>query len=101
VPCAGDGVGDRLRGRLEAQPWTTPIDSRRLRELRLRHGLSQERLADAAGISLTTVARLERHPLSLCHFRTRWRLAGALGEHPCAITAAISTELTKASAGAS
>jgi DNA-binding transcriptional regulator YiaG len=38
----------------------TAIDGQQLRRLRRQHGLSQEALADQAGISLTTLARLER-----------------------------------------
>jgi DNA-binding XRE family transcriptional regulator len=94
-PAVGDLDGDRLRGRLEAQQWTTAIDSRRLRALRLERGMSQGSLADRAGVSVTTVARLERHPLPLCHFRTRSRLAKALGEHPYAITALVDPELAE------
>jgi hypothetical protein len=43
-----------------------------------------EELADQAGISLTTVARLERRPNAPCRGRTLGRLARALGEHPAA-----------------
>ena len=42
--------------------WIVTLDGQRLRQLRRQHGLSQERLADLAGVSLTTVARLERQP---------------------------------------
>jgi hypothetical protein len=45
-----------------AQRWTTVLDGQRLRQLRRQHGLSQEKLADRAGISLTTVARLDGSP---------------------------------------
>ena len=41
-----------------------------------------EELADQAGISLTTVARLERRPKAPGRGRTLGRLARALGEHP-------------------
>jgi transcriptional regulator with XRE-family HTH domain len=50
--------------------------------LRRQHGLSQEKLADLAGISLTTVARLERQPTAPCRSWTLARLAIALGEQP-------------------
>lgn len=36
------------------------IDTERIRDLRRRHGLSQETLAEAAGLSERTVQRLER-----------------------------------------
>jgi DNA-binding XRE family transcriptional regulator len=71
-----------------AGPWTTVLDGERLRQLRRQHGLSQERLADRAGVSLTTVARLERQPCSSCRGRTLARLAAALGEQPATITRA-------------
>ena len=68
-----------------AQKWTTVLDGQRLRQLRREHGLSQEKLADGAGISIATVARLERQPHPSCRTRTVARLAAALGEHPAAI----------------
>jgi transcriptional regulator with XRE-family HTH domain len=61
------------------------IDGQRLRQLRLQGGLSQEMLADRAGVSLATVGRLERHGHPSCRGRTLARLAAALGEHPAAI----------------
>ena len=65
-----------------AQRWTTILDGRQLRQLRRQHGLSQEQLATHAGISLTTMRRLERQPTAPCHSRTLARLAAALGENP-------------------
>jgi DNA-binding XRE family transcriptional regulator len=49
-------------------------------------GLSQEELADQAGISLTTVARLERQLQASCRGWTLGRLARALGEPSATIT---------------
>ena len=46
-----------------AQPQTFILDGQRLRQLRRQRGLSQEELADQAGVSLTTVARLERQAM--------------------------------------
>jgi DNA-binding XRE family transcriptional regulator len=69
-----------------ARPWTTVLDGERLRQLRRQHGLSQEKLADRAGVSLTTVARLEGESRAPCRFRTLARLAAALGEQPATIT---------------
>ena len=43
-----------------AQPQTFILDGPRLRQLRRQRGLSQEELAGQAGVSVTTVARLER-----------------------------------------
>ena len=65
---------------------TIALDGMRLRELRRQHGLSQETLADRAGLSITTVARLESQPTSPCRGRTLGRLAAALGEEPEAIS---------------
>jgi transcriptional regulator with XRE-family HTH domain len=67
------------------QRWITVLDGKRLRQLRRQRGLSQEKLADRAGISAATVARLERHPHPSCRGRTLARLAAALGEQPAAI----------------
>ncbi len=69
-----------------SQPQTFLLDGHRLRQLRRQRGLSQEQLADQAGISVTTVARLERRPNAPCRGRTLGRLARALGEHPAATT---------------
>jgi transcriptional regulator with XRE-family HTH domain len=71
-----------------AQRWTTVLDGARLRHLRRRHGLSQEQLAIKAGISLTTMRRLERQPTPPCRCRTLTRLAAALGENPARFTTA-------------
>jgi DNA-binding XRE family transcriptional regulator len=69
-----------------AQRWTTALDGLKLRQLRRQHGLTQEKLADRAGISLTTMARLERQHQAPCRTYTLARLASALGEHPAAIS---------------
>ena len=68
------------------QPQTFILDGQRLRQLRRQRGLSQEELADRAGVSVTTVGRLERRPCAPCRGRTLGRLARALGEHPAATT---------------
>ena len=72
-----------------AGQWTAVLDGPRLRHLRRLHGLSQEKLADQAGISTATVARLERQSRPSCRTRTMARLAAALGEHPATITRTI------------
>ena len=71
---------------LRAHRWNIALDGQRLRQLRRQHGLSQEQLAAKAGISLATVARLERTPRTTCRTRTLSRLAAALGEEPAALT---------------
>jgi transcriptional regulator with XRE-family HTH domain len=65
-----------------SQRWLTVVDGRWLRQLRRQHGLSQEQLATSAGISLTTMRRLERQPAAPCRTRTLGRLARALDEDP-------------------
>lgn len=80
VPALG-GTGDVHL----AHRWLTVLDGQRLRQVRRQHGLSQERLAYRAGISLATVARLEREPRPHCHARTAALIAAALGEHPSII----------------
>ena len=65
-----------------SQRWTTSLDGVRLRQLRHQHHLSQEQLAAKAGISLTTIRRLERQPAAPCRTRTLGRLARALDEDP-------------------
>ena len=68
------------------QRWTTALDGHKLRQLRCQHGLSQEKLADLADISLTTMVRLERHHRSPCRTYTLARLAAALGEPAASIS---------------
>ncbi len=61
------------------------IDGRQLRQWRRQRGLSQEKLAHQAGISVTTVARLERQPRASCRGYTLGRLAAALSEQTATI----------------
>ncbi|HUZ25964.1 MAG TPA: ATP-binding protein [Streptosporangiaceae bacterium] len=72
-----------------ARPWIAVLDSHRLLQARRRRGLSQEKLAWQSGVSVTTVARLEREPRPRCQKRTLALIAEALGEHPDAITAPV------------
>jgi predicted transcriptional regulator len=62
--------------------WTTAIDGQLLRRMRRQRGLSQERLANLAGVSLTTVARLERPSMQPCRTWTLFRIANALEQQP-------------------
>jgi transcriptional regulator with XRE-family HTH domain len=62
--------------------WFTVLDGHRLRHLRRQRGLSQKQLAGRAGISLTTIGRLERRSAVPCRCRTLGRLARALDEDP-------------------
>ena len=61
------------------------LDGARLRELRREHGLSRAELAGRAGISLATVARLERRGRASCRGRTLARLAAALDAQPSSL----------------
>jgi DNA-binding XRE family transcriptional regulator len=81
----GDVAGREISQQGSVQRWTTVLDGERLRQLRQQQGLSQEKLADLARISLTTVARLERQNRSPCRSWTLGRLAAALKETPAAI----------------
>jgi len=65
--------------------WIVVVDGRRLRQFRRQHKLSQEQLAAKAGISSTTVARLERRSQAACRSRTLARLAAAMGEQPTSL----------------
>jgi DNA-binding XRE family transcriptional regulator/anti-sigma regulatory factor (Ser/Thr protein kinase) len=67
--------------------WIVILDGDRLRQARSRAGLSQRQLAAAAGIGRATIGALESRDLPRCHFRTRGRIAAALGTHPKAISA--------------
>jgi transcriptional regulator with XRE-family HTH domain len=68
-----------------AQRWFTVVDGARLRQLRRQHGLSPAELAGKAGISLSTVVRLECRAHRSCRTRTLARLAAALGQPPAAL----------------
>jgi DNA-binding XRE family transcriptional regulator len=81
----GDVGGPQIDPR-SAHRWTTVLDGERLREMRRQRGLSQEQLADLAGISLSTTARLESQDRSPCRSWTLGRLAAALDENPASIT---------------
>jgi DNA-binding XRE family transcriptional regulator len=74
--------------RTATQCWTAVLDGSRLRHLRRQRGLSQEQLADRAGISPAAVAGLERQPTAPCHSCTLSRLASAPGEDPAHLTLA-------------
>lgn len=82
---AGGGPGAGHDGE-RIWPQTFVLNGHQLRRLRQQHGLSQEKLADQAGISMTTVVRLERQARGRCRGRTLGRLARALGQHPAALT---------------
>ena len=80
LPALGPDRAERTRR------WIAAVDGQRLRAVRREHGLSIEKLAHQAGLSLSTVARLEHDPRPRCHVRTLGLLCAALGEPPAAIT---------------
>jgi transcriptional regulator with XRE-family HTH domain len=69
-----------------ADRWLTVVDGVRLRQLRRQRGLSPAELAGKAGVSMSTVIRMERQPRPSCRTRTAARLATALGQSPAALT---------------
>ena len=75
-----------------AQRWLTTLDGHQLRQLRRQAGLSQANLAGRAGLSLTTIVRLEHSAHASCRPRTLGRLAAALGEPPAHLTPTIRQE---------
>jgi anti-sigma regulatory factor (Ser/Thr protein kinase) len=67
--------------------WIVVLDGGRLRRARIRAELTQRELAADSSVGLATIRRLEGQERPHCHFRTRARLAMALGAHPKALTA--------------
>jgi len=57
----------------------------KLRALRIENALTQRELADKAGMTANTVARLERNEKEP-HMTTARKLAQALGVHPRVLT---------------
>lgn len=70
------------RSKNPPRSWFVTVNGHRLRQLRRDRGLTRAELAGQAGISLTTLGRLERLPQTSCRSRTFARLAVALGEDP-------------------
>ena len=66
--------------------WFALVDGARLRQLRRQHDLSPAELAGKAGLSMSTIIRLERPPSRRCRTRTLALLAGALGQPPATLT---------------
>jgi DNA-binding XRE family transcriptional regulator len=77
----GRAKGKAVR-RAPRRQWTRVIDGRRLREVRQQRGLSQEALADLAGVGVVTLGQLERKERPVCQGWTIGRIAAALGEKP-------------------
>jgi DNA-binding transcriptional regulator YiaG len=88
-PCTGKGplmpASTAAPSTHGGSPWTFPVDGARLRALRQKHGLSRQVLARQAGISASTVAKIEQQRRTRCQGRTLARLSAVLGEDPRAI----------------
>jgi hypothetical protein len=59
--------------------WIVPIDGPLVREMRVASGFSQSLLARLAGLSVSTIARLENQAVSFCHGQTLERLDSGPG----------------------
>ncbi|HET9898915.1 MAG TPA: helix-turn-helix transcriptional regulator, partial [Streptosporangiaceae bacterium] len=60
-----------------ARPWIAQVDGARLREARIKRGLSHRKLAADSGVSPRTMSRLENQPAGSCHRATLYRIAAA------------------------
>jgi anti-sigma regulatory factor (Ser/Thr protein kinase)/DNA-binding XRE family transcriptional regulator len=69
--------------------WITTLDGTRLREARIERGLSRDKLAAEAGVSLTTMARLEGQRAAPCHRATLYRIAATLSDDPGPVISAL------------
>ena len=70
---------------VQAQRWFVMADGQRLWQLRREQRLSRQALARRAGVSVSTVAQLERQTRTSCRGRTLARLAVALSVQPTAL----------------
>jgi anti-sigma regulatory factor (Ser/Thr protein kinase)/DNA-binding XRE family transcriptional regulator len=80
------------RSRSSTQPdryWITMLDGTRLREARIKRGLSRDKLAAEAGVSMRTVARLESERTASCHRATLYRIAATLADDPRRVISAL------------
>ena len=78
--------------------WITTVDGARLREARIERGLSRDKFASDAGVSLSTMARLETQRAASCHRATLYRIAATLADDPRSVIAALA--LADGAAGA-
>lgn len=67
----------------------TVLDGTRLREARIERGLSRDKLASEAGVSIGTVARLESERTASCDRATLHRIAATLADDPGPVIAAL------------
>ena len=57
----------------------------RLREIRMEHGMSQEELAEKAGMSRTTISKIENDEEANVNTRTVAKIAEVFGVNPSEI----------------
>jgi serine/threonine-protein kinase RsbW len=77
--------GISRRSRSSTRPgsyWVTAVDGFKLQEARSERGLSRNKLASEAGVSVRTMARLEKGQAASCHRATLYRIAAALADDP-------------------
>lgn len=85
-------AGMSRRSRNSTRPdryWITTLDGTRLREARIERGLSRDKLAAEAGVSLTTMTRLEGERAASCHRATLYRIAASLADDPRPVISAL------------
>lgn len=85
-------AGMSRRSRNSTRPdryWIATVDGTRLREARIERGLSRDKLAADAGVSLTTMARLEGQRVATCHRATLYRIAATLADDPRSVLSAL------------
>lgn len=85
-------AGMPRRSRSSTQPdrhWITTLNGTRLREARIERGLSRNELAAEAGVSLSTMARLESQRAASCHRATLYRIAATLADDPRSVISAL------------
>jgi anti-sigma regulatory factor (Ser/Thr protein kinase)/DNA-binding XRE family transcriptional regulator len=87
-PALATATADKRVNRLVSpQEWSVVLDGEQLRGLRRQRGMSQEALCSESGVSIDTIARLERGRRPVCRGRTAGRLARALGVAPLSLLA--------------
>lgn len=87
-------AGISRRSRNSTRPdrhWITTLDGTRLREARIERGLSRDQLAAEAGVSPSTMARLEGQRAASCHRATLYRIAATLADDPGLVISALAT----------
>jgi len=85
-------AGISRRSRSSTRPdryWITTLDGTRLREARIERGLSRDKLAAEAGLSPSTLARLESQRTASCHRATLYRIAATLATDPGPVLSAL------------